>query len=126
MDNLSSGNCKAKMLVNDLPRVVAAAADRGISADDVPGMKGVARSLISGDNASKKANQTSFEDRLLALKAHMKTHGGHFPTDKKTPLGNRVKSQRKLKRKLDRGEPTKSMCFERVSKLNELGNFFQQ
>ena len=79
----------------------------------------------TGDVPRKRAYP--FEDWLLALKAHMETHGGRFPTDRqKTPLSRWVSKQRALKRKLDRDETSGAMCFQRVSKLNELGNFFLQ
>jgi hypothetical protein len=83
-------------------------------------MKGVVRSLTEVERESKKANGKSYEDWVLALKTYKETHH-RFPTDRKLPLGNWLRTQRKLKRKVDRGEPAGGMSFQRVSMLNELG-----
>jgi hypothetical protein len=54
------------------------------------------------------------------LKNYKQEHG-RFTTDKSTPLGQRIKSQRRLKRKFDCGGPAGGMCSERVLKLSALG-----
>jgi predicted secreted Zn-dependent protease len=65
-----------------------------------------------------------WETQFVRLAAYKDAHGdcnvsSRWAEDPR--LGNWVKSQRTLKRKLDRGEPSKGMTVERVVRLTALG-----
>jgi hypothetical protein len=65
-----------------------------------------------------------WEAQLAKLEAYKRRHGDcNVPQGwaKDPPLGTRVKNQRKLKKKLDRGNPSMGMTAARAAKLDALG-----
>ena len=77
------------------------------------------RSEVSGTR-----DDAGWEVQLAKLKAYKRKHGdcavpNRWAEDPR--LGGWVNMQRKLKRKLDRGEPSNGMTAERAAKLEALG-----
>ena len=71
-----------------------------------------------------EAPDAAWEEKLVRLEAYKAGHGDcnvpkHWADD--TRLGTRVNIQRKLKRNLDHGEPSKGMTAERAARLTALG-----
>jgi hypothetical protein len=74
--------------------------------------------------ASGTRDDAGWEAKLGKLKAYKRKHGdcnvpGGWAED--PPLGRWVNTQRRHKKKLDRGEPSKGMTAARVAKLDALG-----
>jgi hypothetical protein len=67
--------------------------------------------------------EAAWETQLARLAAYKVVHGDcNVPQGwAEDRLGSWVNTQRRLKRKLDRGEPSKGMMAERVAKLEALG-----
>jgi hypothetical protein len=71
-----------------------------------------------------EALDAAWEEKLVRLEAYKAVHGDcsvpqRWAEDKQ--LGNWVCQQRRVKQKLDRGEPSKGMTAERVARLTALG-----
>jgi hypothetical protein len=104
---------------------------RPVEAGDAEGAPSKRRRVAAGATggpARASAGDACWEVRLAKLKDYKAEHGDCMvPRDwaADPALGRWVNMQRRLKRKLDRGEPSVGMTAERAAKLEALGFVFE-
>ena len=103
--------------------------DRGEPSDGMT-VERAARLMALGfawESTTAHRNEADWEAQLARLVAYKAAHGNcNVPTRwaEDSRLGRWVNTQRKLKRKLDRGEPSDGMTAERAARLTALGLVF--
>jgi hypothetical protein len=87
-------------------------------------MSAAAISKRQSEGNPDRWDDAGWEAQLAKLKAYKRKHGDCSVPNRwaeDPPLGRWVGTQRKFKRKLDRGEPSEGMTAARVAKLDALG-----
>jgi hypothetical protein len=96
----------------------------GMTAERMAKLKALGVS-IAREGSNSRPGETKWEAQLVRLAAYKAAHGDcNVPKGQRTedrPLARWTNTQRRLKRKLDRGEPCEGMTAARVAKLEALG-----